>query len=60
MFHYKVLISILFTNYININNQNIEIEKLSIEELTKYSKMLDEKENRVIAKQNEYLSQLIG
>lgn len=52
----------MFDTYgtININNQNIEIEKLSIEELTKYSKMLDEKENRVIAKQNEYLSQLIG
>lgn len=52
----------MFDTYgtININNKNIEIEKLSIEELTKYSKMLEEQENKIITNQNEYLAQLLG
>lgn len=52
----------MFDTYgtIEINKQSVDIEKLSIEDLKKYSKLIDEKEKQVITKQNEYLSQLLG
>ena len=52
----------MFEKYgsINIQGQNIEIEKLSVEEIRKYLEIVNDKEKQLIVKQNEYLSQLIG
>ncbi|MBR1540408.1 MAG: hypothetical protein IJ629_04505 [Clostridia bacterium] len=45
---------------INVQGQNIEIRKLSPEELRKYLTIVNDKEKKIINTQNEYISQLLG
>lgn len=45
---------------INIQGQEVKINKLSIEELKKYLDIINTKEQNIIKQQNEYLSQLVG
>ncbi len=52
----------MFDDYglIKIEGRDVKIDKLSIQELKKYLDICNDKENDIIKKQNEYLSQLIG
>ena len=52
----------MFEKYgtINIEGQNVNIDKLPIEEIKKYLIIVNEKEQKIISQQNEYLSQMIG
>ena len=51
----------MFEKYgtINIEGQNVDIDKLSVEEIKKCLIIVKEKEQKIIDKQNEYLSQLV-
>ena len=44
---------------IYINNQEIDIEKCSVNELEEYLKSLALKQKRIENKQNEYISQIL-
>jgi len=51
----------MFEKYgtLNIEGKNVEIEKLSVEEIKQYLGIVKEKEQKIIDQQNKYLSQLI-
>lgn len=52
----------MFEKYgsISIENQSVDIDKLSTEEIRKYLEIVNGKEKQLIVEQNEYLSKLIG